>query len=105
MHPLEDTNGRITRALTDLALAQEDKQGIRLYAMSATILANLNDYYRTMERSQRQTTYITMWLLWFLKLWIVVFKLLSIKLTKLLLKVSFGRFSRKGALQRANNNY
>ncbi len=67
MHPFEDGNGRITRALTDLALAQEDKQSIRLYAMSATILANRNDYYKVLEKSQRQTTDITMWLLWFLK--------------------------------------
>jgi Fic family protein len=43
VHPFEDRNGRITRALTDLALAQEEKQSIRLYAMSATILANRND--------------------------------------------------------------
>ena len=67
VHPFEDGNGRITRALTDLSLAQEDKQSIRLYAMSATILANRNDYYRILEKSQRQTTDITMWLLWFLK--------------------------------------
>lgn len=67
VHPFEDGNGRITRALTDLALAQEDKQSIRLYAMSVTILANRNDYYQILEKSQRQTTDITLWLLWFLK--------------------------------------
>lgn len=65
VHPFEDGNGRITRALTDLASAQEDKQSIRLYAMSATILANRNDYYKILEKSQRQTTDITMWLLLF----------------------------------------
>jgi len=67
VHPFEDGNGRITRALTDLALAQEDQQSIRLYAMSATILANRNDYYKILEESQRHTTDITPWLLWFLK--------------------------------------
>ncbi|QMT60133.1 Fic family protein [Legionella sp. PC997] len=67
IHPFEDGNGRITRALTDLALAQEDKQSIRLYAMSATILAHRNDYYQILEQSQRQTTNITLWLSWFLK--------------------------------------
>ncbi|MCK5819345.1 MAG: Fic family protein, partial [Psychromonas sp.] len=38
LHPLEDGNGRITRALTDLALAQGEKRSIRLYAMSVSIL-------------------------------------------------------------------
>lgn len=67
VHPFEDGNGRITRAITDLALAQEDKQSIRLYTMSATILANRNDYYQILEQSQRQTTDITLWLSWFFK--------------------------------------
>lgn len=67
VHPFEDGNGRITRALTDLALAQEDKQSIRLYTMSATILAHRNDYYKILEKSQRQTTDISLWLIWFLK--------------------------------------
>ncbi len=65
IHPFEDGNGRITRALTDLALAQDDKQSIRLYAMSTTILANRNDYYRILEKNQRNTTDITSWLSWF----------------------------------------
>ncbi|ASQ45871.1 Fic family protein [Legionella clemsonensis] len=68
LHPFEDGNGRITRALTDLALAQSDKQSIRLYAMSATILANRNDYYHILEKSQRNTMDITPWLCWFLRI-------------------------------------
>lgn len=68
LHPFEDGNGRITRALTDLALAQEDKQSIRLYAMSTTILANRNGYYQMLEKSQRNTTNITPWLHWFLEM-------------------------------------
>ncbi|WP_028389182.1 Fic family protein [Legionella fairfieldensis] len=67
LHPFEDGNGRITRALTDLALAQEDRQSIRLYTMSTTILANRKSYYQVLEKSQRQTTDITLWLSWFLK--------------------------------------
>ena len=67
LHPFDDGNGRITRALTDLALAQDDKQSIRLYAMSITILANRNDYYQVLEKSQRNTTNITPWLCWFLE--------------------------------------
>ena len=67
LHPFDDGNGRITRALTDLALAQEDKQSIRLYAMSATILAKRTQYYRVLEESQRNTLDITVWLVWFLQ--------------------------------------
>lgn len=67
LHPFEDGNGRITRTLTDLALAQEDKQSIRLYAMSASILVKRNDYYRVLEESQRNTMDITLWICWFLE--------------------------------------
>ncbi len=67
LHPFDDGNGRLTRALTDLALAQADQQSIRLYAMSATLLARRNDYYQILEQSQRGELDITAWLLWFLQ--------------------------------------
>ena len=67
LHPFDDGNGRITRALTDLALAQDDRQSIRLYAMSISILAKRNEYYRILEKSQRNTTDITSWLIWFME--------------------------------------
>jgi len=66
LHPFDDGNGRITRALTDLALAQVDAQSIRLYAMSTAILASRNDYYRVLEKSQKSDLNITEWLEWFL---------------------------------------
>lgn len=65
LHPFDDGNGRITRALTDLALAQADAQSIRLYAMSAAILASRSDYYRILEQSQKGDMNITAWLEWF----------------------------------------
>ncbi|MBA2709725.1 MAG: Fic family protein [Tatlockia sp.] len=67
IHPFEDGNGRITRALTDLALAQDDKQSIRLYSMSTSILVNRKGYYEILEKTQRNGTDITAWLSWFLK--------------------------------------
>ena len=67
LHPFDDGNGRITRALTDLALAQDDRQSIRLYAMSATILAKRHDYYHVLEECQHNTVNITLWLIWFLE--------------------------------------
>lgn len=66
LHPFEDGNGRMTRALTDLALAQSDQQAIRFYAMSTSILDDRAGYYRILETSQKGTLDITAWLEWFL---------------------------------------
>ncbi|WP_323071352.1 Fic family protein [Aeromonas jandaei] len=66
LHPVDDGNGRLTRALTDLALSQADSHSIRLYAMSVAILERRGDYYMTLESAQRGTLDITSWLCWFL---------------------------------------
>ncbi len=68
LHPFDDGNGRITRALTDMALAQADSQSIRLYTLSAAILEQRKDYYQVLEQSQRGGVEITTWLIWFLKM-------------------------------------
>ncbi|MGK0476798.1 MAG: Fic family protein [Oleispira sp.] len=67
LHPFDDGNGRITRALTDMALAQADSQSIRLYAMSVAILDNRKSYYQILEQSQSfdSAKDLTPWLLWF----------------------------------------
>jgi Fic family protein len=67
LHPFDDGNGRLTRAITDLALAQADPQTIRFYAMSASILADQQGYYDILERSQKGGLDITPWLEWFLQ--------------------------------------
>ncbi len=67
LHPYDDGNGRITRALTDLALAQADSQSIRMYTMSVAILDQRKAYYDVLEKSQRGSNDITVWLLWFLE--------------------------------------
>lgn len=67
LHPFDDGNGRITRTLTDLALAQDEKHSIRLYTMSAIILAKRSSYYQVLEHSQKNTTDLTQWLVWFLE--------------------------------------
>ncbi|WP_256702058.1 Fic family protein [Aeromonas sp. RU39B] len=66
LHPVDDGNGRLARALTDLALSQADSQGIRLYAMSVAILELRGDYYRALESAQRGPLDITSWICWFL---------------------------------------
>lgn len=67
LHPFDDGNGRITRTLTDLALAQMDQQSIRLYAMSPVILNKRKSYYEILEATQKSDSDITDWLLWFLQ--------------------------------------
>lgn len=67
LHPFDDGNGRITRTLTDLALAQMDQQSIRLYAMSPIILNKRKRYYEILESTQKGEADITAWLLWFLQ--------------------------------------
>lgn len=66
LHPFDDGNGRLTRAITDLALAQGERQAIRFYAMSASILEDKAGYYQVLENSQKGDLDITRWLSWFL---------------------------------------
>jgi Fic family protein len=67
LHPFDDGNGRLTRAISDLALAQAERQSIRFYAMSASILANRQGYYQLLESGQKGDLNITAWLTWFLQ--------------------------------------
>ncbi len=66
VHPFEDGNGRIARAIADLALAQSEDSGQRFYSMSSQIRRNRSDYYRMLERSQRSALDVTNWLVWFI---------------------------------------
>ena len=66
IHPLEDGNGRIARAIADMALALLEKTGQRFYSMSAQIRRDRKDYYNTLERIQKGDLDITGWMEWFL---------------------------------------
>ena len=66
LHPVDDGNGRLTRALTDLALSQADSHSMRLYAMPVAILELRGDYYRALESAQKGSLDITSWICWFL---------------------------------------
>jgi Fic family protein len=65
VHPFEDGNGRIARAIADKALAQSEQSAQRFYSMSGQIRKERADYYATLERTQKGDMDITMWLLWF----------------------------------------
>jgi Fic family protein len=66
IHPFEDGNGRIARAIADMALARSEKTGKRFYSMSAQIRHDRKDYYNTLEVSQKGELDITRWQEWFL---------------------------------------
>lgn len=66
LHPFEDGNGRIARALTDMMLARADKTPQRFYSMSAQIRQERNAYYEILEHTQKGDLDITAWLAWFL---------------------------------------
>lgn len=66
IHPFEDGNGRIARAIADLALARSEGGALRFYSMSAQIGAERNAYYERLESAQKGTLDITSWLSWFL---------------------------------------
>jgi Fic family protein len=66
IHPFDDGNGRIARAIADLTLARSEQTPQRFYSMSSQIRLERDDYYRILERTQRGTVDITPWMCWFL---------------------------------------
>ena len=66
IHPFEDGNGRIARAIADMALAQADGMPERFYSMSTRIEKERKDYYAVLEKCQKGSVDITAWLDWFL---------------------------------------
>ena len=66
VHPFEDGNGRIARAVADMALARSENSSKRFYSMSSQINAERNDYYDILESTQKGHLDVTDWLDWFL---------------------------------------
>ena len=66
IHPFEDGNGRIARAIADMQLARSDSSAYRFYSMSAQIRLERNAYYTILEKTQKGDMDITHWLIWFL---------------------------------------
>src|ERR1700688_2230381 len=66
IHPFEDGNGRIGRAIAEMCLARSDGSAQRFYSMSSQILEERKDYYEVLEKTQAGSLDITKWLTWFL---------------------------------------
>ena len=89
IHPFQDGNGRITRALTDMLLAQSDKSNQRFYSMSAQIRIERKQYYEILEKTQKGDLDLTDWIKWFLGCLINALKATDKILTRVLLKADF----------------
>ena len=66
IHPFDDGNGRIARAVAEWALARSENSPQRFYSMSAQIRHERNDYYNILEKTQKGTLDATPWMEWFL---------------------------------------
>ena len=67
VHPFDDGNGRLARAISDMCLARSDNTPQRYYSMSAQTRSERTQYYWMLEQTQRAGTDITPWMSWFLR--------------------------------------
>lgn len=89
IHPFDDGNGRIARALTDMLLAQSDESKQRFYSMSAQIRLERREYYSILEKTQKGNLDITNWIKWFLNCLINALKSTDIVFSRILYKADF----------------
>jgi len=88
IHPFEDGNGRIARALTDMALAQDERLENRYYSLSSQIMEERDEYYRVLEKCSKGTD-ITDWLAWFLSCYSRAVRRSEKMIAKVLAKAEF----------------
>ncbi len=89
IHPFEDGNGRIARAIGDMALARSEGTPRRFYSMSSQIRVERKSYYDTLERTQKGGLDITLWIAWFLECLDRAFNGAETILASVLLKARF----------------
>ena len=104
IHPFEDGNGRITRALTDMLLAQADNSTQRFYSMSAQIRIERKLYYEKLEKTQKGNLDLTSWIDWFLNCLINALKTTDKTLTSVLFKADFWNRHAKTAINERQKN-
>jgi len=89
LHPFDDGNGRIARALSDMILAQSDGQSYRFYSMSSQIRSERKHYYEVLEKTQKRSLDVTCWLKWFLHCLLNAMKASETMLEKVVAKHNF----------------
>lgn len=95
IHPFDDGNGRIARAITDMQLAKAEDNTLRFYSMSAQIQLQRNKYYTILEHTQKGKSDISAWLLWFLDCLNAALISTELTLTKVLNKATFWQIHAK----------
>ena len=91
LHPFDDGNGRIARAIGDMALARADQSKQRFYSLSAQIQKERKDYYDLLEKTQKGNLEATEWLSWFLSCLLRALQEADQVLTRVLMKANFWR--------------
>lgn len=89
LHPFEDGNGRIARALTDMALAQGDGMKYRYYSMSSQLMERRKEYYLKLEQVGRGSSDLTEWLSWFISQFELAIDEAQNRLANVFLKAAF----------------
>ncbi|MEA2041466.1 MAG: Fic family protein [Bacteroidota bacterium] len=89
IHPFEDGNGRIARAITEILLVRSDDSVKRFYSMSSQIRLERKQYYEKLEKTQKGSSEITEWILWFLECLDNAFNSTTYTLSKILQKADF----------------
>ncbi len=89
IHPFDDGNGRIARAIGDMALARAEQSAQRFYSLSAQIQRERKHYYDMLERTQKGTLEVTDWLEWFLGCLLRAMQGAEITLSAVLTKARF----------------
>lgn len=97
IHPFEDGNGRIARAITEFMLAKAEKSSYRFYSMSAQIQKQKNEYYKILETTQKGTLDVTNWIKWFLETMLQALETSETMVSKIIVKaerwMEFNKFT------------
>jgi Fic family protein len=89
IHPFDDGNGRIARAIADLQLARADGSSQRFYSMSAQIMKSKKEYYNILEFTQKGSMDISQWLVWYFERLTEALEATNITLSKIVVKATF----------------
>ena len=89
LHPLDDGNGRVARAVGDMALARAEQSSQRYYSLSARIQRDRKNYYELLERTQKGSLDVTEWLQWFLSGLLSALQQAELTLNDVLVKAKF----------------